>query len=845
MLDTIGDLNAMGYGRNDRIAAVLPNGPEMAVAFLSIAAGFSFAPLNPLLRENEFQAYLKEMGAKAVIVRSGDVSPAAAAAGSLDIPIIELTPDPGEAGLFRLTGAPRGAPAPGGLAGDDDVALVLYTSGTTSRPKLVPLTHRNICYSAECMKEALGLGPEDRCLNIMPLFYIHGLVGAVLSSMAAGGSVVCTSGLSEPGFTDWTRVFRPTWYTATPAIHRMALDIIAKSGQPAPAGMRLIRSAASPLSGPDMAEIERTFNAPVLEGYGMTEAYQITCNPLPPAARKPGSVGRATGTEIRVVDGADNMLPEGMPGEIIVRGPNVMKGYENDPDGRSATFLDGWLRTGDYGYLDGEGYLFITGRIKEMINRGGEKVSPYEVEGALLAHPAVAESVAFPIPEPALGEAVGAAVVLREGAGETAEGLREFASQRLAYFKVPAVIAIVDSIPKGATGKVQRLGMAQALGVSLPGNSSGEYQPPTTPIERQLADIWSEVLHLDRVGADDDFFSLGGSSLDAIRLFALIGERLNVQLSINDIFQAPTPRRLAARIEGDSGSWQPAILLRKGSMRPPLFCVNSVVGTLTDYRWMLDELTEDLEVYGLQTPWHDPALAPASIEELASYFVRAMKLIQPQGPYRLFGYCFGGAVAYEMARQLRDAGDSVGFLGFTDLVPPKLPYRLDRNSLRRLSGRASVIVSNLVRTTWDRRIRRLSSIPASLLEFSRDNFAGPRREVRPQGPGDDPSSVDWIAELPPTIRPVTMKNHLLFEKYTVRPYAGNVAVFLCYETRDSLIDTIYYTPSMGWEKFVGGRLDIRSIPGGHATMVQPPFAKELARAVEECLRRVDASDGGP
>ena len=462
-------LNGFGLGRGDRVAIVLPNGPEMAAAFLSVAAGATTAPLNPACRREEFEFYLSDLDASGVIVEAGSASPAIAVARERGVPVIQLTPlTEGEAGRFELSADRRGAPSSGGYAETDDVALMLHTSGTTSRPKLVPLRHRNLCASARHIRETLDLRAEDRCLNIMPLFHIHGLVAAVLSSLAAGGSVSCSPGFDAFKFFDWMSAAQPTWYTAVPTMHQA---ICARAGRQAEViaanPLRFIRSSSASLPPSAMGDLEKMFHAPVIESYGMTEAaHQMTSNPLPPRARKPGTVGPAAGPEVAIMDEAGRLQPPGATGEVVIRGANVTLGYEHSPEANASAFSDGWFRTGDEGVFDADGYLTITGRLKEIINRGGEKISPREVDEALLAHPAVAQAVAFAVPHDTLGEDVAAAVVLREGHDASVQEIRSVAAERVVAFKVPRRIVIVDEIPKGATGKLQRIGLAKQLGLA-------------------------------------------------------------------------------------------------------------------------------------------------------------------------------------------------------------------------------------------------------------------------------------------------------------------------------------------------------------------------------------------
>lgn len=464
---TADHLARWGIGPGDRVALVLDNGPEMAAAFLGIACGATAAPLNPAYRAEELEFYLTDLKARLLVTAASD-SPAVQVATRLGIPVARLVAEPERgAGSFRLELAAAGA-AGGARAPDPaSIALVLHTSGTTSRPKIVPLSHRNLVTSALNVRNTLALAEEDRGLVIMPLFHIHGLVASLLAPLAAGSEVCCTTGFNALRFFSWFAETNPTWYSGVPTMHQ-AILLRASRNPDVLAGHRLrfLRSSSSSLPPTVLAELERVFGVPVVEAYGMTEAaHQMASNPLPPAARKPGSVGPAAGPEIRVVDGSGRPVEAGTAGEIVIRGPNVMAAYEGNPAANAEAFFGDWFRTGDQGVMDDEGYLCITGRLKEIINRGGEKISPREVDEILMAHPAVHQCVTFAMPHPMLGEEVAAAVVLRQGATAGDQELRRFAAERMADFKVPRKILILDAIPVGPTGKLQRIGLAQKLGL--------------------------------------------------------------------------------------------------------------------------------------------------------------------------------------------------------------------------------------------------------------------------------------------------------------------------------------------------------------------------------------------
>jgi acyl-CoA synthetase (AMP-forming)/AMP-acid ligase II len=541
-------LNRMGVGRNDRIAILLPNGLELAAAFLTIAAGATSAPLNPGYSRGEFDFYLSDLDAKALVLMSGADSPAREVAKERNILIIELTPLAGSQNiLFELVGLDRAPARQIGFSQPDDVALILHTSGTTSRPKMVPLTHENLCASAMHIQQTLELTETDRCLNVMPLFHIHGLIGVVLSSIVAGASVVCTPGFDADRFFSWIQTSQANWYSAVPTMHQSVLSRAAANRAIIDANrLRLVRSSSASLPPKVMAELESVFSAPVIEAYGMTEAaHQMASNPLPPRARKPGSVGLPAGPEIAIMDSTGNLLAAGQTGEIVIRGSNVTQGYSNNPEANQKAFTGGWFRTGDEGYFDPDGYLFLTGRLKEMINRGGEKIAPREVDEVFMEHPAVAQVVTFSLPHHTLGEDLATAVVLKSGILATPKELREFAISRLAAHKVPSQVLILEQIPKGPTGKLQRIGLGEKLLPML----KPQYVAPASAIEMALCNLWKEVLHVDPVGIQDNFFANGGDSLLAMQLLARIRSIFQIELPLGSIFREPTISEQAFMVE--------------------------------------------------------------------------------------------------------------------------------------------------------------------------------------------------------------------------------------------------------------------------------------------------------
>jgi acyl-CoA synthetase (AMP-forming)/AMP-acid ligase II len=452
-------LAQLGVGRDDRVALVFPNSVEAIVLFLAASTAGTAAPLNAAYKEDEFRFYLQDTGARVLVVppAQGEAARRAMPAG---MSLVEAHMD-GRGHLAMESAAARIESRTAATPDGDDVALVLHTSGTTNRPKLVPLRHRNLFASVDNIASTYKLAPSDVAFCVMPLFHIHGLMASTMATFRSGGTVVVPPKFDPLTFWPTLHDHRATWYSAVPTMHQMLLMRNRGERPPGADKLRFIRSSSSALSPETMTQLESRFGAPVLEAYGMTEAsHQMASNPLPPAPRRPGTVGTGTGVQIGIIADSGALLPQGKgaSGEVVIRGPNVIDGYSNNPEANAESFVGGWFRTGDQGIIDADGYLSLIGRLKEMINRGGEKIAPREIDDVLMQHPAVSEAVAFGSPHPAWGEEVVAAVVLKEPVAE--KELIAFARERLADYKVPKRLYIVDKIPTTATGKVQRRSVA-------------------------------------------------------------------------------------------------------------------------------------------------------------------------------------------------------------------------------------------------------------------------------------------------------------------------------------------------------------------------------------------------
>ena len=671
-------LRQAGIGPDDRVALALPNGPSLAAAFIAIASCAACAPLNLSYTADEYEFYLGDMKPRALITKKGVAPAAEAVAARLGIPIIEIKEHADIVGRFTLATSHASERSAFGTVGPETVALYLYTSGTTSRPKLVPLRHRNLVVSARNIVAALELSDSDRCLNLMPLFHIHGLMGGLLAPLAAGGSTVCPSSPRPGDFFRWMDATRPTWYTAVPTMHRMVVneakantDVIARSP------LRFVRSSSAPLPTQIFDRLTEAFGAPVLEAYSMTEAaHQMTCNPLGRGRQKKGTVGIAAGPEVAVMDEAGRMLPQGDTGEIVIRGPSVMNGYQDNPTANASAFFDDWFRTGDQGRFDGEGYLVLTGRLKEQINRGGEKFAPLEVDQALLAHPDVSEAATFGFPHPTLGQEVAAAVVMREGAHTTPRDIQAFVRERLAAFKIPRRILLVEAIPKGPTGKVQRSQLHNQLSVlaDRPEPTASLEARVESGLEKDLLRLWRELLKTDEIGVDDDFFEKGGDSLLAVEMFLQLEKIVGYCIPQSAFVECSTIAQLAGALKGGGTlSPKPLISLQSGDARPPLFFLHGDYDGGYYTRRISRALGPNQPFITVAPHGLIAEPIPKSIEAMAWDRLSLLLEAWPEGPFRLAGYCNGALVAFCLAHMLLASGRKVDALLLID--PPTLNFR--------------------------------------------------------------------------------------------------------------------------------------------------------------------------
>lgn len=673
-------LARFGIGRGDLVALALPDGPETALCLLGVTCGAIAVPLNPAYSDDEFARYLARIRPRAIIAPAGRDDAARRQAAAREIQVIDLDVRRGAAGTFDLRCDHGGTPDRPGWNGEDDVALLLLTSGSTGEPKLVPHRQRHVAAYAQFFAQAYDLGPADRCIHTMPMFHGHGVESLLLAPLLLGSGVVCPERFDVPSFFAHLRTHRPTWYSAAYTIHQAILDGIEPYRTVArEAGLRFIRSGSGRLDPELMAGLEEAFGAPVVERYGMSEAPTLTYNPLPPAVRKPGTVGIPMLSEVRIRDEPGFVSEPGREGEVVARGPLVFDGYWDDPEATAAAFVDGWFRTGDLGRFDEDGYLTITGRLKDVINRGGEKVSPAEVEQVLCEHPEAKEACVFAVPHPSLGEEILAAVVPAAGTTRVEEAdLLEYLRARVASFKVPRRIVLCASLAKADSGKVSRVRVAQACLAVLARTSAAETRSAPAPsvVEREILGIWNAVLGSDTTDLHQDFFLAGGDSLRAAELFSRIEHQCGVTLTLGEIFDdATTVAGIARLVEQTRPQRKTAatglVPIQPDGARPPLFGVPGGGGNPLGFVHLARALDPQQPFYGIESRGLDGSTPPFDdMEDIVADHLSAVRSLQPDGPYHLCGLCFGARVAYEMAYQLEAAGERVGLLILLDPSPP-------------------------------------------------------------------------------------------------------------------------------------------------------------------------------
>jgi acyl-CoA synthetase (AMP-forming)/AMP-acid ligase II/thioesterase domain-containing protein/acyl carrier protein len=823
-------LNAAGFGRGDRIAIVHPGGADMAAAIVGVWSGATAVPLNPELTADELAVQLRDLRIDALLTDRPSGTSAAEAAGRHGIPVLQLASRNDDvAGSVALRAVREGAAARPGAAQREDVATILTTSGTTSHSKIAPVHHRVMLGNYGYYSRAIALTPDDRCLNLMPLFHSHGINPGLGLCLFSGASTIFLRPFDIATFERYILTLDPTWYTGSYTFHHQIHAHGARIRKAvAQSRLRFARSSSGPLDARTNGALEEVLKIPIIQGYASTEAGLIAINPQPPRLRKPGSVGPAAHPGVRVVNEAGEPASPGVNGEVVVARENVFDGYEDKLEANAAAFRDGWFHTGDRGYLDDDGYLFLTGRIKELINRGGEKIAPFEVETALVEHPGIAAAVVFPMPHPTLGEEVAAAIVAAPCAALQGREISAWLRGSVADFKIPRRYAFVDAIPKSATGRVVRRDLAGALGLDKPqlARTGSGRERFATALEAQLQDIWADVLGADAVGLDEDFYDLGGDSLKAEELFLQIEAALRCRLPSGVLFDAATVETMARRIADYSGS--PCLVrVAPDGDRTPLFIVHGGDGNAVYFRNLARYLDPDQPVYAFQCVGLDGREQPLTgIEDIVERYLPELRAVQPHGPYYIAGFSFGGRVAYVMAQRLRAAGEAVALLAMLDTYAltgedflglwPAMLLRLRglrRVRLRALPGYVAARLRNVTRVLAMR-------LPQPVFALFRRRFGGETQAV------------------PHSLRLAPLEAHAMANRaFRPAPYDGDLVLFRAAENRPGRHE--------GWDALVKGRFEVREVPGGHTDILAEPRVKILAQELGAVLAERQARSMRP
>lgn len=709
-------LRLAGFSRSARIAIAMPNGPQAALAIVAVSCSAISIPVNPRQTLPEIEKGFAALRPDAVLMLEGSDCTARRVAERNDIIVIDATPsDDGTLGFAIVKPERRLAETHDETDEPDSEApaFILQTSGTTSEPKLIPTSHRNMLAAAARVQAWFNLTSQDRCLSVSPVFYAHGLHVTVFAPLLSGGTIAFPADASKFDHLEWFEKLRPTWYSAGPTLHRLVFDQTkSQVDGNLRHSLRLIVSGGAPLP-PDVLEgLQQAFSVPVLEHYGSSEGMQICANQLPPGRSKPGTCGIPWPNTIIIVGENGQQLPPGEEGEILVGGPTVISGYLNAPELSRACFVDGWFKSGDIGSVDKDGFLTLHGRKSDLINRGGEKISPIEVDEALMCHPAVAEAAAFPVAHPRLGEDVAAAVVLRPDMTATPIELRRFLHDRVASFKVPRRIIIRDQLPKGATGKVLRHQLKDSFGEE----PAAERQVAALPLVEntsaddalvsELVELWKRLLKVEYLSLDDDFFEKGGDSLLAMEMLLDLESLTSLTVSSSIFFEATTIRELANKLS-ERNSLRPKFIIKMhsgGRQTPLVYFHGNFNGLGHSALTLANVLGPDQPLLVVVPHGTGDEPIPDSIEAMAADRLPLIMNAQPEGPYRLCGNCLGGIVAFEVARMLIAAGKKVEMVVMLDAptINARKSVQLLLSIMRCVRPIAGLVVERAMALTWYR-----------------------------------------------------------------------------------------------------------------------------------------------
>jgi len=837
-------LRQAGVRPGDVVAVAMPDGILLVTTLLGTLEAAAAAPLDWKLTEAEFRSRLTLLPACALLVRSTADGHAASVARTLGIPVFELdfAPD-GE--VIPRSETPlevsRNRNGTEESCAPETCALVLQTSGTSGEAKLVPFTHTNLQAICTGMQRGLGFHAGDRYLSIMPLHHILGFSSA-LGQLMLGGSVVCT-GFDAQRFPAWIEELSPTWYSAGPALHQAILEIAKQDPGPfRRSPLRFVRCGSGAASPALLDDLERVLQVDVINGYGLTEVGTATNTP-PQLPRKPNSVGRTIGSEIAIMDASGTLLPPNSEGEVVLRGDAVMDGYLNDAEANRRVFRDGWFRTGDLGRMDHDGDLFITGRIKEIINRGGETIGPLEIDHALAEHPAIARAACFGVPHPTLGEDIVAAVVLRPGSRATASQIRSFLAERLSRSKVPGRIWFTDFIPVSATDKPLRDSLGKQFQTSVRAAESQESPAPqdesSASLRHRIGEIWMRVLNSDLPGPEDNFFAMGGDSLSAARLLTLLEAefQLDATLEPAKFFDSPTFFQLvsaiAARLQPENGSSSEpteirfenvsAVCLQPSGVGPPLFFFPGEGAE----PWYLRHLSHCL---GDQQPFfalrHHIADA-AEFPDIARRFVTLISRIQPHGPIVLAGHCYGGILAYEVAQRIISMSRPEVAVVLVDVATPGYPRVRASSYLKHLPGTLRALLRG--------EGQKLAAELAEHFRFIRALRRKNSRAKQELSVAVAANPVPGYTRLEPR-NPALSPGTVVLRTYVPRPFPGVLANILAGDQQVS--ERVLEDSRKGWREFARGPLQECSVPGQHISIFDAENAPLLADFVRSAVQKL-------
>ena len=809
-------LASAGVERKDRVGVLVPAGPAAGQLAMAVASNACLVPINPALTSSEIEELARVSCLKAVVIPRWLNTPARPAIAEQVRTIFEATLEADGLVSLVIASAAPAAPVPVRPAGQADVAVLLRSSGTTGAPKLIPVTHGNLLSMADRLASDrwFRLGEQDRAACIPPLYYAAGLKTCLFVPLIRGGSVCFPPEGKTFDVAEWLHVLKPTYLSVAPGLLNGLVDRARASTRPVDAAsLRFIMCGSAYLSEESRLAAEEIFRVPVLEFYGLSEAGVMAANPVPPGRAKPGTVGLPAPNEVLIVDARRAPVAPGAVGHIAVSGPTVMPGYVTTDRSTANEMKDGWLLTGDLGRVDEDGYLTIVGRVKEVINRGGEKVFPYEIEKALLMHPAVLEAAAFGVPHPRLGESVAAAAVLRQGSTVTPQELRRFLVQHLAVFKLPRQIHLVPSLPRGNTGKLMRRALTETFAAA----PRGDIVDPECLIELEIRDIWARLLATDEIGLDEDFFERGGDSLLATEMLVEL-ERLVGRPYPQHELTTFTIRHIAEVLKTSLPAERKLLTQLKSGERLPLFFCHGDYLTRGLYAYKLAELLPDDQPVFL-LPCHVDGSAGSSIEEVARTYAKEVQRVAPQSPVVIGGYCNGGLVAWHLAHLLRQEGVQVAELLLVETISLNA-----RSGMRRLAGicaaadavlplRAATFVRQVaMRSAWIWR-RRLAHF----------TYSAAHRKIA--------SALRWVP--PPELRRHAVEAGKLLlgqmSRYVPPPLDIGVTCFIAEEGRH------FDTDPGPWRQLAGSVTEV-GIRGTHTSAVVSE-RRGLAGAIDAAIGR--------